>query len=80
MEAFSKVEIRMDKLHKCGCSSVYPLILTDINMPIMDGISLTRNIRQLIKTNLINSPRFLKRTSDESMMKIVGRPTFSLSE
>ena len=37
-EGYKKVENRMQKLHKFGCSEYYPLILTDINMPEMDGI------------------------------------------
>ena len=37
-EAVKLVEERMNKLHKYGCSEYYSLILTDINMPEMDGI------------------------------------------
>ena len=37
-EAVKLVEQRMEKLHKFGCSEYYRLILTDINMPEMDGI------------------------------------------
>jgi CheY-like chemotaxis protein len=37
-EAVKLVEQRMDKLHKFGCHEHYRLILTDINMPEMDGI------------------------------------------
>jgi len=39
----------MERLHKFGCSEFYKLILTDINMPEMDGIQLTKKIRQLYK-------------------------------
>ena len=37
-EAIDLVERRLKKLHKYGCSEYYQLILTDINMPEMDGI------------------------------------------
>lgn len=37
-EALKLVEKRLEKLHKFGCSEYYKLILTDINMPEMDGI------------------------------------------
>ena len=41
----------MDKLHKFGCSETYKLILTDINMPEMDGIQMTKIIRKMYKDN-----------------------------
>jgi CheY-like chemotaxis protein len=44
-EALQLVEKRLDKLHKFGCSEYYRLILTDINMPEMDGIQMTKRIR-----------------------------------
>jgi CheY-like chemotaxis protein len=46
-EAVKLVEQRMEKLHKYGCSEYYKLILTDINMPEMDGIQMTKWIRHL---------------------------------
>jgi|LauGreDrversion4_2_1035121.scaffolds.fasta_scaffold777263_2 CheY-like chemotaxis protein len=44
-EAVKLVEQRLEKLHKFGCSEFYRLILTDINMPEMDGIQMSRIIR-----------------------------------
>jgi two-component system, sensor histidine kinase len=50
-EALQKVEQRLKKLHKFDCNEYYKLILTDINMPEMDGIQMTRIIRGLYKEN-----------------------------
>mmetsp|Transcript_4123 Transcript_4123/g.3043 ORF Transcript_4123/g.3043 Transcript_4123/m.3043 type:complete len:84 (-) Transcript_4123:76-327(-) len=50
-EALKKVEQRMNKLHQYACSDVYPLILTDINMPEMDGIQFSKKVRELISHN-----------------------------
>ena len=36
---------RLKKIHKYGCRETYPLILTDINMPEMDGITLIKELR-----------------------------------
>jgi CheY-like chemotaxis protein len=41
----------MEKLHKFCCKEYYRLILTDINMPEMDGIQMTKQIRDLLKEN-----------------------------
>ena len=37
-EAIRLIENRYEKLHRYDCSEKYQLILTDINMPEMDGI------------------------------------------
>ena len=37
-EAINLVNQRIEKIHKFGCSEIYSLILTDINMPEMDGL------------------------------------------
>ena len=50
------VEKRIEKLHKFGCSEYYRLILTDINMPEMDGIQMTKRIRQIYRENLSQTP------------------------
>ena len=47
-DAIRLVRLRMNKIHKFGCREIYPLILTDINMPEMDGLQMTKIIRQLI--------------------------------
>jgi CheY-like chemotaxis protein len=47
-EGIRLVNERMNRIHKYGCSELYPLILTDINMPEMDGLQMTRHIRELI--------------------------------
>lgn len=39
---------RLSKVHMLGCPEVYPLILTDINMPEMDGIQMTIKIRKIL--------------------------------
>jgi CheY-like chemotaxis protein len=39
----------MSKLHKFGCTDRYTLILTDINMPEMDGVMMTKRIREIYK-------------------------------
>ena len=38
LDAIKLVKNRIDKIHKYGCSEGYTLILTDINMPEMDGL------------------------------------------
>ena len=59
-EALKLVEKRLEKLHKYGCSEYYRLILTDINMPEMDGIQMTRKIRQRYHENAFdNAPHFI---------------------
>ena len=45
-DGYKKVCDRLKKIHKYGCRETYPLILTDINMPEMDGIEMTRLIRK----------------------------------
>jgi CheY-like chemotaxis protein len=45
------IENRYEKLHRYDCSEKYQLILTDINMPEMDGIQMTKSIRSLIRLN-----------------------------
>ena len=50
-EAIDLVERRLKKLHKYGCSEYYQLILTDINMPEMDGIQMTMKIRKIYSDN-----------------------------
>lgn len=45
------MEQRLKKLHKFDCNEYYRLILTDINMPEMDGIQMTRIVRGLYKEN-----------------------------
>jgi CheY-like chemotaxis protein len=47
-EAIKLVTYRMNKIHKINCPELYPLILTDINMPEMDGLEMTKIIRELI--------------------------------
>ena len=37
-QALERVEERLSKTHFSNCPSKFPLILTDINMPEMDGI------------------------------------------
>ena len=41
----------MSKLHRYGCKEKYELILTDINMPEMDGLQMTREIREIYEEN-----------------------------
>jgi CheY-like chemotaxis protein len=50
-EALALVERRLDKLHKYGCAETYRLILTDINMPEIDGIQMTKAIRRICARN-----------------------------
>lgn len=50
-EALTIVEQRLQKLHKFGCSEYYRLILTDINMPEMDGIQMTKRVRKIYNKN-----------------------------
>ena len=57
------MEQRLKKLHKFDCNEYYRLILTDINMPEMDGIQMTRIVRGLYKEN--------ERTSSPSSPPIV---------
>ncbi|CDW74581.1 multi-sensor hybrid histidine kinase [Stylonychia lemnae] len=51
-DAISLVEERLRKVHNKGCFRLYQLILTDINMPEMDGLQMTKRIRKIIRDNV----------------------------
>ena len=50
----------MRKFHKYGCNEKYDLILTDINMPEMDGLQMTKIIRDIYGVNLSERSLFVR--------------------
>ena len=48
-EGLEKVSARFQKRHTANCKTFYPLILTDINMPGMDGFQMTKKIIEFLE-------------------------------